>query len=57
MGFVGGLIVAWILSLFKINIMFLEVLQPFTSIDLANSHYYVLFGMIGLIGGAFGIVG
>ena len=52
-GFIGGLITAWILSLFNINGMLIEVIQPMTSVVLTNSHYYVFIGMIGLIGGAF----
>ena len=54
-GFVGGLFTAWVLSLFEINDMIIEVLQPFVkNIILTDSHYYVLFGLIGLIGGSFG---
>lgn len=53
-GFIGGLIVAWILSLFGVDAMILEVVQPFVeTVKLTNSHYYVAFGLIGLIGGAF----
>lgn len=53
-GFIGGLIVALILSLFNVNDMIIEVLQPYVRhVVLTNSHYYVLFGLIGLIGGAF----
>lgn len=53
-GFIGGLIVAFILSLFGVNVMILEVAQPFMkAVTLTNSHYYILFGLIGLIGGAF----
>ena len=53
-GFISGLIVAWILSLFGVNGIILEIAQPFIkTIHLTNSHYYILFGLIGLIGGAF----
>lgn len=53
-GFIGGLFVAWVLSLFGVNTIILEVTQPFIkTIILTNSHYYILFGLIGLIGGAF----
>lgn len=52
-GFIGGLITAWFLSLFGVNKMLIEVVQPMTSIILTNSHYYVFIGMIGLIGGSF----
>lgn len=54
-GFVGGLIVAWILSFFNVNIIVLQVMQPFfNTVILTNSHYYVFFGLIGLISSAFG---
>lgn len=52
-GFVGGLIVAWILSLFNVDSMVLEVCQSFTDIQLTTSYYYIGFALIGLIGGAF----
>lgn len=54
-GFIYGLIVAFILSLFGIDDMILEVIQPFLpNIHLTTSHYYILFGVIGLIAKAFG---
>jgi hypothetical protein len=54
-GFVGGLIVAFILSLFCVDEMIIEVLQPFVkTVTLTGSHYYIMFGLIGLIGGALG---
>jgi hypothetical protein len=53
-GFVGGLIVAWILTGFEVDLMLLEVIQPFLDIQLTESHYYILMAMIGLVGGAFG---
>ena len=53
-GFIGGLLTAWILTLFDMNIMIIEVLQPYVKhVELTNSHYYILLGLIGLIGGAF----
>lgn len=52
-GFVGGLFVAWILTWFDVDLMVLEVIQPFIDIQLTTSHYYILIAMIGLIGGAF----
>lgn len=52
-GFCGGLIVAWILSLFGIDQMIIEVFQPFVNtVQLSSSHYYIAFALIGLIGGA-----
>jgi len=52
-GFVGGLFTAWILTWFGIDNMLLEVLQPHVELTLELSHYYVAFGLIGLVGGAF----
>lgn len=52
-GFVGGLFVAWILTWFDVDLMLLEVIQPFVNIELTTSHYYILIAMIGLVGGAF----
>jgi len=53
-GFVSGLIAAWILSWFHVNRMLIEVAQPFLSnVELTNAHYYIAFGVVGLIGGAF----
>lgn len=52
-GFISGLFVAWFLSLFNVDTMVLEVLQPFTDITLTSSYYYIGFALIGLIGGAF----
>ncbi|MDA3731562.1 hypothetical protein PBV87_08755 [Niameybacter massiliensis] len=47
------LLVAWILTWFDVDIMMLEVIQPFMNIELTTSHYYILIAMIGLVGGAF----
>lgn len=52
-GFVEGLIVAWILTWFDVDLMVLEVIQPFINVRLTTSHYYILIATIGLIGGAF----
>lgn len=52
-GFVNGLIAAWFLTLVNVNNMLIEVIQPFVSLELTDSHYYIAFAMIGLIGGAF----
>lgn len=51
-GFITGLVVAWILSLFGVDKMVVEVLQPFTKVLLTSSHYYMGFALIGLIGAA-----
>lgn len=53
-GFVGGLLVAWILSFFGVDNMLIDVIQPFTTVALNVSQYYVAFGVLGMIGGMFG---
>ena len=53
-GFLAGAITAFILKLFGINVIFLELIQPFfDTITLTDSHYYIIFGVIGAIGSAF----
>ena len=53
-GFVSGLFTAFILLIFEVNKMLLEVAQPYIKdTTLTDSHYYILFGLIGLVGGAF----
>jgi len=53
-GFIGGLIVAWVLSLFSVDVLIIDALQPFVrDVTLNTAMYYVAFGLIGLIGGAF----
>lgn len=55
-GFISGMITAFILSLFGVDHMFIEVMQNFTlGLPLTTSHYYMFFGFIGLLGGAFRI--
>lgn len=55
-GFISGMITAFILSLFGVDHMFIEVMQNFTlGLSLTTSHYYMFFGFIGLLGGAFRI--
>lgn len=49
LGFIGGLIIAWILTSFNIDKMILEVFQPFTQIELTTSFYYIGFGFLGLL--------
>ena len=47
-GIIFGLISGVILSLFNVDKICIEVLQPFTSIELTEAHYFV-FGALGLI--------
>lgn len=53
-GLVGGLVIAWLLSCFNVDSMVLEVLQPHISVVLTQSHYYIGFAILGLIGGLLG---
>lgn len=48
-GFIGGLIVAWFLSLFGVDGMLIETIQPFTDITLTTSHYYMALAVVGQI--------
>lgn len=51
-GLIEGLIVAWILTLFKVDRICIDVLQPFiTQVELTTSHFYFVLGLLGLIGG------
>lgn len=52
-GFISGLIVAFILSLFSVDTMIIQVIQEIFSKDISTATYYIGFGLIGLIGGAF----
>ena len=52
-GALGGLIVAFILSLFGFDHLFIDVIKQF-GYEISLSTYYVLFIIIGFIGGAFG---
>lgn len=48
-GIIFGLISGVILSLFNVDKICIKVLQPFTSIELTESHYYFIFRVLGLI--------
>lgn len=51
-GIIDGLLTAWILSLFGVDDICIDVLQPFIkNIELTTNHYYFVFGAIGCIGG------
>lgn len=52
-GFIEGLIIAWILSLFKVDDILINALQPFTQVRLNTSMYYMAFAMMGVIGSLF----
>lgn len=51
-GVLTSLFIAWILSLFSVDKMLIECIQPFiNNVILTSSHYYLLFAIVGLIGG------
>lgn len=50
-GFVGGLLVAWILSWFGVDHMMITAIQPFIKgVTLTWAHYYLAFAVVGLVG-------
>jgi hypothetical protein len=53
-GLLTGLFTAWVLSWFGVDKIVVDVIQSFLhNPEITVSHYYVLFGLIGMIGGAF----
>lgn len=50
-GILYGLLCGWILALFNVDDICIEVLQPFISFELTTTHYYFVFGLVGLIYG------
>mgnify|MGYP000855674001 FL=1 len=50
-GILYGLLCGWILTLFHVDGIFIEVLQPFIPFVLTTAHYYFVFGICGLIYG------
>ena len=54
MDFIGGLFIAWFLSLFGVYNMITTSAKEVLNITISESTYYMLFAIIGLIGGAFG---
>lgn len=47
-GILYGLLCGWILALFHVDDICVEVLQPFVSFVLTTAHYYFVFGICGL---------
>jgi len=45
-----ALFAALVLTLFNLDSMLIEVFQPLFKVELTQSHYYVLFILLGLIG-------
>lgn len=52
-GFIAGLIVAWILSLFGIDHLVINSAKELLNANNSISTYYIIFAIIGLLGGAF----
>lgn len=51
-GLLEGLIAAWILTLFNVDQIFIDVLQPFIAqVELTTTHFYFVLGLLGLVGG------
>ena len=48
---VDALFVAWILSLFEIDDIFVDAAQTFVTFTVTVNHYYLLFGMLGAFEG------
>lgn len=51
-GLIGGLIVAWILTLFNFDMVCMTALKELINVSISKSTYYFMFAMIGLITGA-----
>jgi len=52
-GFVGGLIIAWLLTWFRVDHIIITAIQETFKITISISQYYIVFALIGLIGGFF----
>lgn len=50
-GILGGLFIAWILSIFNFDSMFIRAVYEIFSLNISTDVYYVIFALIGLIGG------
>ena len=48
-GILYGLLCGWILTLFNIDSICIEVLQPLIPFTITVSHYYFVFGLVGLL--------
>lgn len=48
-GLLGGLLVAWILSLFDFDKMVINSIYEVFDIEISKDLYYVIFALIGLI--------
>lgn len=50
-GILYGLLCGWILALFNVDNICIEVLQPIVPFVLTAAHYYFVFGVVGIIYG------
>ena len=46
---INGLLLAWILSLFNFDIVFVEGVQTFVDFKVITAHYYLLFAILGVL--------
>jgi len=54
---IGGLLAGWVLSIFGADVALINVFQPlFSQVELTSQHYYVAFGLLGLILGIIAFV-
>lgn len=50
-GILYGLLCGWILTLFNVDNICIEILQPLMPFTITIAHYYFVFGLIGLLYG------
>ena len=50
-GILYGLLCGWILALFNVDEICIEVLQSIIPFELTTVHYYFVFGLVGFIYG------
>ena len=49
-GVLGGLLIAWILSIFNFDCMFINTLYELLGLSISTDAYYVIFALLGAIG-------
>lgn len=49
-GVLGGLLIAWILSIFNFDRMFINALYELLGLRISTDAYYVIFALLGAIG-------
>ncbi|MGV1059696.1 hypothetical protein ACQR24_02455 [Clostridium perfringens] len=49
-GVLGGLLIAWILSIFNFDRMFINALYELLGLSISTDAYYVIFALLGAIG-------